>query len=77
MRRTILVVEDDHALRDVLMRGPRDEDFYAVPAPDGATTPRPATRLHLRPDTAGGRPRAALSRHGMMSCCKSLREVAR
>ncbi|MER5587179.1 response regulator transcription factor [Streptomyces asoensis] len=43
MRRTILVVEDDHALRDVLMRGLRDEDFDPVPAPDGATALRLAT----------------------------------
>nr|BFD87260.1 response regulator transcription factor [Streptomyces sp. Xyl84] len=43
MRQTILVVEDDHALRDVLMRGLRDEDFYPVPAPDGATALRLAT----------------------------------
>jgi DNA-binding response OmpR family regulator len=43
MRRTILVVEDDHALRDVLMRGLRDEDYDTVPAPDGATALRLAT----------------------------------
>lgn len=43
MRQTILVVEDDHALRDVLMRGPRAEDFDTVPAPDGATALRLAT----------------------------------
>ncbi|MFJ7150535.1 response regulator transcription factor [Streptomyces sp. NPDC100445] len=43
MRRTILVVEDDHALRDVLMRGLRDEDFDTVPAPDGATALRLAS----------------------------------
>ncbi|MFG2374639.1 response regulator transcription factor [Streptomyces sp. NPDC048504] len=43
MRRTILVVEDDHALRDVLMRGLRDEDFDPVAAPDGATALRLAT----------------------------------
>ncbi|MER6558238.1 response regulator transcription factor [Streptomyces sp. NPDC001027] len=43
MRQTILVVEDDHALRDVLMRGLRDEDFDTVPASDGATALRLAT----------------------------------
>ncbi|MFF6987439.1 response regulator [Streptomyces sp. NPDC010273] len=43
MRRTILVVEDDHTLRDVLMRGLRDEDFDTVPAPDGAAALRLAT----------------------------------
>ncbi|MGW0835362.1 response regulator transcription factor [Streptomyces prunicolor] len=43
MRRTILVVEDDHALRDVLMRGLRDEDYDTLPAPDGATALRLAT----------------------------------
>jgi DNA-binding response OmpR family regulator len=43
MRRTILVVEDDHALRDVLVRGLRDEDFDPLPAPDGATALRLAT----------------------------------
>lgn len=48
MRRTILVVEDDHALRDVLIRGLRDEDFDPVPAPDGATALRLAT-----PDISG------------------------
>ncbi|MFJ3415283.1 response regulator transcription factor [Streptomyces sp. NPDC086082] len=42
-RRTILVVEDDHTLRDVLMRGLRDEDFDTVPALDGATALRLAT----------------------------------
>ncbi|MDO0936320.1 response regulator transcription factor [Streptomyces sp. DG2A-72] len=40
MRHKILVVEDDHALRDVLVRGLRDEDFDTVPAPDGATALR-------------------------------------
>lgn len=39
----ILIVEDDHALRDVLRRGLRDEDLDAVPAPDGATALRLAT----------------------------------
>jgi DNA-binding response OmpR family regulator len=48
MRPRILVVEDDHALRDVLLRGLRDEDFDAVPAQDGAT----ALRL-VRDDFAG------------------------
>ncbi|MFF8926491.1 response regulator transcription factor [Streptomyces longwoodensis] len=43
MRPTILVVEDDHALRDVLVRGLRDEEFDPVPAPDGATALRLAT----------------------------------
>ncbi|MGW7169646.1 response regulator transcription factor [Streptomyces sp. NPDC054884] len=43
MRQTILIVEDDHALRDVLMRGLRDEDFDTVAAPDGATALRLAT----------------------------------
>ncbi|GAB2765953.1 response regulator transcription factor [Streptomyces bullii] len=43
MRPHILVVEDDHALRDVLLRGLRDEDFDTVPAPDGATALRLAT----------------------------------
>jgi DNA-binding response OmpR family regulator len=43
MRRTILVVEDDDALRDVLVRGLRDQDFDAVPTPDGATSLRLAT----------------------------------
>ncbi|MFD6551668.1 response regulator transcription factor [Streptomyces sp. SAS_267] len=40
MPRRILVVEDDHALRDVLRRGLRDEGFDAVPARDGATALR-------------------------------------
>ncbi|WP_405911657.1 response regulator transcription factor [Streptomyces sp. NBC_00963] len=39
----ILVVEDDHALRDVLRRGLRDEGFEAVSAPDGASALRLAT----------------------------------
>jgi two-component system response regulator MprA len=39
-RRRILVVEDDHALRDVLRRGLRDEGFDTVPAQDGATALR-------------------------------------
>ncbi|MGW0615604.1 response regulator transcription factor [Streptomyces sp. NPDC002788] len=40
MHPKILVVEDDHALRDVLVRGLRDDDFDTVPAPDGATALR-------------------------------------
>ncbi|ARF56574.1 response regulator transcription factor [Streptomyces gilvosporeus] len=37
---TILVVEDDHALRDVLVRGLRGEGFGTVAARDGATALR-------------------------------------
>ncbi|TVZ84927.1 response regulator transcription factor [Streptomyces sp. BK340] len=37
MRPRILVVEDDHALRDVLYRGLYEEDFDPVLAADGAT----------------------------------------
>ncbi|MGW7045840.1 response regulator transcription factor [Streptomyces avermitilis] len=40
MRHKILVVEDDHALRDVLLRGLRDEGYDTVPAADGATALR-------------------------------------
>ncbi|MFF3511295.1 response regulator transcription factor [Streptomyces sp. NPDC002573] len=40
MRHKILVVEDDHALRDVLLRGLRDEEYDTVAAPDGATALR-------------------------------------
>ncbi|MFC8427533.1 response regulator transcription factor [Streptomyces sp. NPDC057253] len=43
MRHKILVVEDDHALRDVLRRGLLEEDFDPVPAADGATALRLAT----------------------------------
>ncbi|WP_327410834.1 response regulator transcription factor [Streptomyces sp. NBC_01281] len=43
MRHTILIVEDDHALRDVLVRGLHEEDFDTIPAPDGATALRLAT----------------------------------
>ncbi|MFF1403846.1 response regulator transcription factor [Streptomyces sp. NPDC058294] len=43
MRTRILVVEDDHILRDVLLRGLREEDFDPVPAADGATALRLAT----------------------------------
>ncbi|ELP65985.1 response regulator transcription factor [Streptomyces turgidiscabies] len=43
MRHKILVVEDDHALRDILLRGLRDEDFDPLPAPDGASALRLAT----------------------------------
>ncbi|MEB8339326.1 response regulator transcription factor [Streptomyces endophyticus] len=43
MRHKILVVEDDHALRDVLLRGLRDEEFEPLPAPDGATALRLAS----------------------------------
>ncbi|MET8979442.1 response regulator transcription factor [Streptomyces sp. NPDC004539] len=43
MRHKILVVEDDHALRDVLRRGLADEDFAPVLAADGATALRLAT----------------------------------
>ncbi|MEU6094977.1 response regulator transcription factor [Streptomyces sp. NPDC047079] len=40
MRPKILVVEDDHALRDVLRRGLSEEDFDPVLATDGATALR-------------------------------------
>lgn len=40
MRPKILIVEDDHALRDVLRRGLCDEGFDPVPAADGATALR-------------------------------------
>ena len=43
MRHKILVVEDDHALRDVVRRGLREEGFDTLPAPDGATALRLAT----------------------------------
>ncbi|GDY51706.1 hypothetical protein SVIO_023290 [Streptomyces violaceusniger] len=43
MRRKILIVEDDHALRDVLRRGLYDEGFDSVPATDGATALRLVT----------------------------------
>ncbi|MGW5169935.1 response regulator transcription factor [Streptomyces nodosus] len=43
MRPRILVVEDDHALRDVLRRGLQDEEFEPVLAADGATALRLAT----------------------------------
>ncbi|MFB7496287.1 response regulator transcription factor [Streptomyces sp. NPDC056161] len=43
MRPKILVVEDDHALRDVLRRGLHDEDFETVTAADGAMALRLAT----------------------------------
>lgn len=43
MRHTILIVEDDHALRGALRRGLRDEGFDTVPAPDGVTALRLAT----------------------------------
>ncbi|MEU6068797.1 MULTISPECIES: response regulator transcription factor [Streptomyces] len=43
MQPKILVVEDDHALRDVLRRGLQDEDFEPVLAPDGASALRLAT----------------------------------
>jgi two-component system response regulator MprA len=36
----ILVVEDDHGLRDVLVRGLRDEGFATLPAADGASALR-------------------------------------
>ncbi|MEV6112805.1 response regulator transcription factor [Streptomyces sp. NPDC052109] len=47
MRPRILIVEDDHALRDVLRRGLHDEDFDTVCAGNGAT----ALRL-ARPDVS-------------------------
>ncbi|MFJ6570742.1 response regulator transcription factor [Streptomyces sp. NPDC091292] len=43
MRRRILVVEDDHGLRDVLVRGLRDEGFDTVPAQTGAVALRLAS----------------------------------
>jgi two-component system response regulator MprA len=43
MHPKILVVEDDHALRDVLRRGLCDEDFDPLLAADGATALRLAT----------------------------------
>jgi DNA-binding response OmpR family regulator len=43
MRPKILIVEDDHALRDVLRRGLHEEGFDSVLATDGATALRLAT----------------------------------
>ncbi|MFH8339082.1 response regulator transcription factor [Streptomyces sp. AM6-12] len=43
MRPKILVVEDDHALRDAQRRGLSDEEFEPVLAADGATALRLAT----------------------------------
>ncbi|WP_353940191.1 response regulator transcription factor [Streptomyces sp. HUAS MG91] len=43
MPHKILVVEDDHALRDVLRRGFAEEGFETVQAPDGATALRLAS----------------------------------
>ncbi|MGW4198444.1 response regulator transcription factor [Streptomyces sp. NPDC005004] len=43
MHPRILIVEDDHALRDALRRGLLDEDFTPVPAADGASALRLAT----------------------------------
>ncbi|MCC5474887.1 response regulator transcription factor [Streptomyces sp. NPDC059680] len=43
MHPRILIVEDDHALRDVLRRGLQDEEFDTVCAGDGATALRLAT----------------------------------
>ncbi len=43
MRPNILIVEDDHALRDVLRRGLYDEEFEPVLAADGAAALRLAT----------------------------------
>jgi DNA-binding response OmpR family regulator len=40
MHPRILVVEDDHALRDVLRRGLQDEEYDTVAAADGATALR-------------------------------------
>ncbi|MFJ3171890.1 response regulator transcription factor [Streptomyces roseus] len=40
MNRRILVVEDDHPLRNVILRGLREEGFEPVPAPDGAAAMR-------------------------------------
>ncbi|WP_141698534.1 response regulator transcription factor, partial [Streptomyces lushanensis] len=38
----VLIVEDDHGLRDVIARGLRDEDFLVVTATDGASALRTA-----------------------------------
>ncbi|MGW3206042.1 response regulator transcription factor [Streptomyces sp. NPDC001135] len=43
MRHKVLVVEDDHALRDVLRRGLTEEGFDPVLASDGSTALRLAT----------------------------------
>ncbi|MFE2874499.1 response regulator transcription factor [Streptomyces roseus] len=40
MSRHVLVVEDDHRLRDVLLRGLREEGFETTPAQDGAAALR-------------------------------------
>ncbi|MEU8841678.1 response regulator transcription factor [Streptomyces roseus] len=40
MSRHVLVVEDDHRLRDVLLRGLREEGFETIPAQDGAAALR-------------------------------------
>lgn len=68
MRPKILVVEDDHALRDVLRRGLRDEDFDTVPAPDGATALRLAT-----PDVAAAVLDVALPDADGRDVCQALR----
>ncbi|MFE2164340.1 hypothetical protein ACFXB3_04625, partial [Streptomyces sp. NPDC059447] len=54
----ILVVEDDHPLRDVILRGLREEDFDPVPAPDGAAAMR-VGRVPLVAGGGGGGGRAA------------------
>ncbi|GFE13279.1 DNA-binding response regulator [Streptomyces glebosus] len=47
MRQKILIVEDDHALRDVLRRGLYDEGFAPVLAADGATALRLAATADI------------------------------
>lgn len=42
MTHRVLIVEDDHGLRDVLARGLRAEDYEVVAAPDGASALRMA-----------------------------------
>ncbi|NEB73652.1 response regulator transcription factor [Streptomyces sp. SID14478] len=44
MAHKILIVEDDHALRDVLRRALTEEGFVPVPAADGATALKLATQ---------------------------------
>jgi DNA-binding response OmpR family regulator len=42
---TVLVVEDDHGLRDVLARGLREHGYVVITAADGAGAMSSANRL--------------------------------
>ena len=55
MTSRVLVVEDDHGLRDVVARGLREHGFTVVTAVDGASALRTAASADFDADGPGHR----------------------